>query len=221
MPRSPFREVWHLMIAPDFSRVMTGEVPPPWVDQHTLDFPRLRELLDEHLVFGSASLRIPNDTIDQVTIHTRIEQSALGMEAMRCTDLADILRAEGRQQSAEIIDVRRAWKDKQPLNDRNVVPPPVVLPMLLEADDFEDMMLSRSSATMVLGMYKEHPIERMARRATESQGVPKDSDREEPQEGRLPPGLLAGFQELFGIPYKVESVIDVVSHDTMPAWARV
>jgi hypothetical protein len=70
------------------------------------------------------------------------------MESMRCTDLADILRAEGRQQSAEIIDVRRAWKDKQPLNDRNVVPPPVVLPMLLEADDFEDMMLSRSSATM-------------------------------------------------------------------------
>ena len=221
MARSPYREVWHLMAWPDFSRVERGEDPPPWVNQRQLDFEHLRQLLADGLMPGSANIRVATDTIDQVTVQFREQEAGMGSELMRCKDLADRLRKEASKQSGNVIDVSRVWANRQYLTDRNMVPPPIMLPVVVESHDFEDMMMARMNASLRLGMLKEHPIERMARQATNpSQGEFDESHQEKAQEGRLPSLLKEGFEELFGIAYKSETFIDFVSHDPLPKWAR-
>lgn len=210
------------MISPDFSRVERGEMLPPWVDQRQLDFERLRKLLVDGLVFGNVNVRVPNDTIDQVTVHKRLAATEMGSDSMRCKDLADRLRKEGAKQKGKVIDVSKAWKNRQHLTNRYEVPPPIILPMLMESEDFEDMMMARTNTKLFLGMLKEHPIERMQRAfASGASGDPQEiEDDEEIQEGRLSPQLQEGFEALFGIAYLPYAIIDVVSHDRFPSWVK-
>lgn len=224
MPHSkahtPFREVWHLWITPDFGPVERGEMAPPWVDQRQLDFHALRELLLSAFGNGPLNIRVPNDTIDQVTIHTRMDTHGEGDE-MRCVDLAKRLRLEGKKQAGDVLDVSRLWANRQHLTNRAVVPPPVILPLLVETHDYEDMCQAKIAAKMRLGMLKEHPIEALRRTFSGEQGVDMSMDLSpEDQQGYLPERLREALADLLGAPYQSEAVIDFVSHDPLPAWAK-
>ncbi|MFY0990877.1 hypothetical protein [Halomonas sp. C05BenzN] len=212
MPRQSFSEVWHLWVAPDFSRVERGEIEPPWVDQRQVDFTALRQLYMDTFSNGLVDIRVPNDTIDQVTVHFR-EMSGTGgvSESMRCRDFANGLLEASRQQNGPVVDVAAVWDGLHHLAERRLVPPPIVLPMLVEAEDFEDMVSVQIAAKMRLGMMSGHPLEEMlSGRKSQERGD---------QQGYLPEAFRARLEEILGAEYIAEAVVDCgVAHDPHPEW---
>ncbi|CAM3843251.1 hypothetical protein VRRI112168_02850 [Vreelandella rituensis] len=217
MPRSPFRTVWHLWIDPDFSRIESGELPAPWVDQTRLDFGQLRDLLSSALVHEGINLRVPNDIIDMVTCQSRIDEE--GADA-RCQDLAKRLRLEARKQTGPVIDVGKVWANRQTLPDRREVPPPMVLPMVIETDDYEEMIHLRLDTLMRLGVVKEHPVARLFNAAAEGRSEIAADDQGESHVGVLPESLRLAFQDMFGIAFHPKVMLDTASTDPLPAWAK-
>lgn len=220
MPHTPFRAVWHLMLAIDFRRVESGEIEAPWVDQTTLDFQHLRSVLHDMIGYPGLNVRVPNDTIDQVTIHTRRETyDGEDASGIRCVDFAKRLRLEARKQAGPVIDVSRIWAGRHTLANRERVPPPVILPMVVEADDYEEMVQARLSAMVRLGMLKEHPMAWIAR-AFSGEEPGERGEAEEAGEGVLPEALRHELERLFGIEYEPGALLDDPSLDPLPRWAR-
>ncbi|MFY0990878.1 hypothetical protein [Halomonas sp. C05BenzN] len=214
MSRQPFRAVWHLLLTIDFGRVDRGEIVAPWVNQASLDFQHLRDVLQGAVNYPRTNVRVANDTIDLLTIRAR-HGAFDGADAtgIRCLDFANALRMEAEKQKGTVIDVSHAWAGLHSLSNRAVVPPPMLLPLVIEADDEGDLLNAWWSAMAALSIAS--PLERIA---SAFRGESPDIAREDGV-GVLPEALRREIESLFGIDYDPSVILDDVSVDTLPAGA--
>lgn len=215
MARKPFRAVWNLWVDPNLSLVENGTMAAPCVDQEALDFQRLRDALDDFFATG-INLRIANDYVDVLTVHQRKVQSA---ENRRFNDLAKRLRLEARKQTGDVVDVSKVWANRLSGQDRRIVPPPFVIPMVIETANYEDMLhwLMCAKSYLGIGLPFDAIIESFAGNA----GAKDASTEKNKDIGNLPKHLSDMFSEMFSIPYSPEVLLDVASTDPLPAWARL
>lgn len=157
--KSRFKLAVGLWVSPDFKAAMADGSPPPRLDHSKVNFSALRDALQEEFTAGPpVEIRVPNDTVDQVTIQLRagiIGGGPPDLEAASCADFgrAMLNRTDLARQSC-VIDVLTAWRSlhAQPIRDRNFAPPPSLLPFVVIADDFEDAMIWQASTRPYLGL---------------------------------------------------------------------
>jgi hypothetical protein len=208
--KKTFSAVWNLVIFPDFSRVESGKDKPPYVDHNKVDFEKIRNAISEEFRYGSpVNVRIGNDTIDQTVVHLR------GMGLIKgpidCEDFCTTLLKKSKQQSAGVIDIRRDWNALQYLKNRREAPPPIMIPILIEAIDAEDAILWGQQAQMVMGV-KKADIHYL---------ITKGSDiRPEDSVGSLPERLRKVFFEQFNIRYEKRALLTVSATDPRPSWMK-
>lgn len=209
-PHQPFRVVLGLYVTPDFSDVMAGKCEPPWVDHSKVDFGALAATLAELFQYGPpVTIRVPNDSIDQVTIQGRwgqIPGQPKHSGDLRCTDFGDALLACAGRQSGTVIEVRDAWRPLHSLKDRALAPPPSLLPFVIEAEDFEDAMIWSASAKVALGLPFLSPD------MVQTRGdISADTE-----EGTLPVPYRKKLGKLFGCKFEEFSLLDRLAMDYSP-----
>lgn len=203
-----FSMVCALWIAPDFSDVEAGIRPPPFVNHNDVDFSAVCTFLAELFPYGPpVKIQVPNDTIDQVTVHLR--QARGTVPTMRCEDFGKALLTQAQRQRETIVDVRQAWERLHELSDRQAAPPPTIIPFVVTAEDFEDAMLWRASTRPALGLAMLDVMN-----FASAQSRPVD------HEGELPAKGLAHLERIFGIPFKASALLDEMYSDPRPAYAR-
>lgn len=203
-----YRAAYCLWITPDFSEVLAGRAAPPRVNHDQIDFIALAELLQSVFHFGPPKrIRVPNDTIDQTTVHTRLGMAGLprrpGKGSCRCEDFGEAMLAESKRTTEPVVDVRAAWRPLHYLEDRVFAPPPTGIVFVMESEDFEDNMISGASMRPVLGMQMIVPG---------LQSPPED----EIGRLRLPDDLKFGLEKIFGCPFDRECVVDRIAQEAAP-----
>ena len=206
-----FNLVNSLWVSVDFDDVMAGRAEPPWVNHDRVDFQALADLLTGSFQYGPpVRIRVPNDTIDQTTVHARMGEIPLrpGYKAGNplCDDFGDALLIASRSSSGDIIDVRKLWSPLHYLQNRAKAPPPLVLPFVIEALDFEDAVLSATSMLPTLGLPMP-PI------------IPENETaraKRQEQPGRLPADLHKGLEELFGCKFESRAFLNRLASDPAP-----
>lgn len=205
-----FCVVWNLVIMPDFSRVESGKDTPPWINHNKIDFEKLRSAIAQEFVYGSpVNIRIGNDTIDQTVVHFR--QMGILNGPIDCSDFCEVLLKKSKEQSGGVIDVRGSWENLQYMKDRAMAPPPVMLPIVVEAEDAEDAILWGQQVQMLMGVKNADPHRIFG---MEPQGGPEDGL------GSLPTRLGKLFFEQFKIRYMKNVLITIGATDPKPIWMR-
>lgn len=202
----PFRIVYNFWLAPDFERVLAGKAKPPFVDHDQVDFEYLRSVIADEFRFGSpVEIRLANDTVDQVTVHFR---EAMGNpNLIQCKDFADKLLAAAKKQDSRVIDIRNDWAPLHKLKERRHAPPPILIPIVVEAYDVEDAVIWCQQAGMRLGVRAANPeiFMDMTRKTL-------DDDKQ----GYLTKRLHAVLAQCFGTPYKPFCMLDMAATDQLP-----
>lgn len=195
-----------LWLAPDFSDVEKGRAAPPYVNHDTVDFEGFRQFLEEF--FSSPErvrIRVPNDTIDQVTVHFR----AMGpnQERIRCDDFAAALLAKAKG-AKPVIDVRADWRNLHHLKDRSHAPPPIVIMFVVEGA-FESVMIWSQQAALRLGI-----------RAADMMVMMRGATGQD-YEGKVPKALNDELEKRFGIRYLLPCQLHkMAAHSPMPDWVQ-
>ncbi|MGJ7490250.1 hypothetical protein [Variovorax sp. ZT4R33] len=204
--RSDFQLVAGLWICPELSEPMAwcGRVRHR-VDHDAIDYGALGDFLERHFYCGEpVALRMPNDTVDHVTVHPRLRSAQ--PESAKCNDFAEqLLHAAGDDQSP--IPVRHAWDALHRHKDRRRAPPPVLLMFLIEGT-FEAVTIWHAQASMRLGI-------RAADLSVLLSGEMKDSDHA----GQLTDELAAELERQFGVPYQRGCMLAKMVSTPPPAWA--
>lgn len=208
--KSPFRVALALWLSPDFAPVLAGKMEPPRVNHSRVNFDALVQLLAATFHYGPpVTIRVPNDTIDQVTLHLR--NNRMQGASLHCEDFGAVLLQCAKQQKGAVIDVRKAWHTYHALSDRDFAPPPILLPFVIEAADFEDAMIWCSSAKPPLGLpFLSPQMQVMIGETPDSREV-----------GVLPDSLKSGLATIFGCPFENSALLDRMAMDTPPAEYRV
>jgi len=202
----PFKMVCALWVSPDFSNVMAGHGLPPRVDHSQVDFSALCSFFEDLFPYGPpVSIQVPNDTIDQVTVHLREVKG--GAPTLRCEDFGKALLAQATRQPDPIVDVRHAWEGLHELVNRRQAPPPVALPFVVTAEDFEDAMTWRTSARSSLGL---PPID-----VPYAVGNPKGVEHV----GALTKDAREKLAAIFGSSFEGPAVLDEMYSDPHPEYA--
>lgn len=207
--KTSFKLALGLWINPDFSLVERGLAEPPRVDHSKLDYAALRAALRETFVYGPrVDLLVPNDTIDQVTIHTRagmLGTQAPDLMAARCCDFGEAMLGCVSKAKDGVIDVRSAWGPLHALHvrDRTFAPPPMLLPFVILADDFEDSQIWQASCRPVLGLRPFDVFEPIREESSD-------------HEGRLPENLRQRLHEIFGSPFESMAMLGRMASDRPP-----
>ena len=199
-----FRIVYGLWLTTDFSEVAAGRKPPPYVDYTKVDYAGLHRLLIDTFHYGpQVTLRIANDAIDIATMSERDGASA---DKMHCKDFGLLLLNEAAQSAAPVIPVRSAWKNLHAFKNRTEVPPPVILPIVIEAE-FGDAVLWAQMARPILGLKPFEVLELMGKlgRASEVR-----------HEGTIPLKLQKGLQQVFGCDFTTYGMLDNMASDRLP-----
>lgn len=197
-----FRMVMALWISPDFSEVEAGRKPAPYVNHDVVDFEALRKLLAEAFRYGpDVEIRIANDTIDQVTIHMR------GPSKMECKDFGEDLLTKASQTTGEVVEIRREWSKMHVMRDRAKSPPPIAVPFVVEAHDFEDAMLWQDQTSPVIGM----PL-MMERMEQEWRGEATGK----PEGGKLPQDMKKALEAIFGCAFQRFAILSRLASDPIP-----
>jgi len=213
--RKKFHLVLWLHISPDFSEAEAGRAPPPRVNHDTVDFEKLREALKATFWYGpGVEILVPNYTIDQVTVHTRFGAipgvpGAPTEHLMACRDFGEALLELVGTQSEGISDVRKAWQSKHAVyvRDRSYAPPPVVLPFVVVADDFQDAMIWQANTRPALELESYEPFEDL-------------TPGQEKQDGRISQEFQESLLDIFGCRYEAyPSLVYRMAMDKAPAWA--
>ncbi len=209
-----FRMAVALMLTPDFTAVMQGRKTPPRTNHDAVDWPALRQVLLELFPYGpKQDVRVCNDTVDQVTLHTRAGMVTAAVHrakkagSVECEDFGKALVQQAAKQPDGVIDVRQAWTDFHCLTDRKFAPPPVLIPFIVETADFEDAMLWMSSAQVGLGLPSCQEL--MMR------GVPPGANGV--QLGKLPPSTKKKLEALFGCDFETEAQLMRLAVSRVPA----
>jgi hypothetical protein len=205
----PFRMVYNFWLAPNFERVLAGKYMPPFVNHDQVDFEYLRSVIADEFRFGSpVEIRLANDTIDQVTVHNR---HAAPVGLVKCKDFAKLLLKEAKKQSSTIIDIRGQWAPIHTLKERRYAPPPVLVPIVVEAYDAEDAFMWSQQVRMRLGVRAAHTAMLLN---------PTGPHREDDQQGYLTDRLHKALATCFNTPYKPYCLLDWAASDPLPAEYR-
>jgi hypothetical protein len=198
----PFRVALALHVSPDFTEVETKGSLPPRVNHDEVDFNGLQQTLAATFGHGPAvELCVANDTIDQVTMHTRWGMfpghRQMPEPKLRCHDFGAAWIALKPRQGGPVADVRAAWSalHAQPVRNRRFAPPPFMIPFMITAEDFEDTAIWVASAQTTIGQVND-----------ESNSV----------EGRISAGLQAALGKVFGTPFEHHAVIGRIGWDKPP-----
>lgn len=97
----------------------------------------------------------------------------------------------------------KTWQRLHAYHDRREVPPPAILPILIEAD-FEDASLWSQMARPCLGLKPFEALDRMA------EGRPITEVK---HEGSLPPVMQRGLEEVFGCAFTDFGMLDCMTSD--------
>jgi hypothetical protein len=201
-----FRLVAGLWISPDFSEVVAGRGQPrPSVDHDAIDYPGLVDFLERHFYCGEhVVLRLPNDTVDHVTVHARMRGTS--PELARCHDFAEQL-LDAAVGGRNPISIRHAWEMLHRHKDRRRAPPPVLFMFMIEGA-FEAVTIWHAQASMRLGI-------RAADLSVLLSGRMKDSDHD----GRLTDELSAELERQFGVPYQRRCQLAKMVSSPPPSWS--
>ena len=129
-----------------------------------------------------------------------------------CADFCEMLLKKSKEQSSGVIDIRGDWNRLQYLKNRAEAPPPIMIPILIEAVDAEDAVLWGQQAQMVMGVKRANIVEYMLTKG--------DEDRPEDSVGSLPVRLGKVFFEQFKIRYEKRAVLMLCATDPKPSWLR-
>ena len=208
MNRKPFQMVCGLWVTPDFSDAMAGRAVPPRVNHSKVDFTSLAKVIARHFHFGPpVTIQVPNDTIDQVAVHLRSTGELAA--SMRCEDFGVELLKHAAKNKDLIIDIRDAWSKLHALPDREFAPPPVIIPFVVTAADFEDAMIWHASTRPVIGLPVFNPLESVAKQAEDL-----------PQNGNLPSSFRNDIEGIFGCKYEAMCVLDRMAMNKAPVEYR-
>lgn len=201
-----YRAVYCLWISPDFSEVEAGRAIPPRVNHDKINFMALADLLQSVFRLGPPKRTlVPNDTIDQTTIHTRLGMVGLprkpGKGSFRCEDFGEALLAAAKKTTGQVVDIRAAWRPLHFLEDRVFAPPPSGIVFVVETKDFEDNIISGASMRPVIGLPMIGP------------GFQAPQENES---GRLPDELKSGLERIFGCPFERECIVDRIAQEAAP-----
>lgn len=197
-----FKQAVCLWVSPDFTAFQKGRGEAPRVNHSKVDFKRLKAALAAEFRFGPAvKLQVANDTIDQVTIHTRMARDPLDI---RCEDFGKQLLKASKADAGEVLDVRKGWSTLHVLADRDFAPPPVGIPFLITATDFEDAQIWVASTRPALGLTPFNPF-------VESPGSDQDA-------GVLSKKLKAALESIFRVPFEDFALLNRIASDKLPAW---
>ncbi len=202
-----YRAVYCLWITPDFSEVMAGRADPPRINHDLVDFTALAKLLDGVFHYGPPkTIHVPNDTIDQTTVHTRLGLVPLpqkrGVGSYRCEDFGKAALDALRSSAETVFDVRAGWTPLHYLPDRTFAPPPCGIVFVMETADFEDNMIAGASLRPAIGMQMIGP----------GVGAPQEN-----KAGKLPDNLKSGLERIFGCRFERECVVDRIAQDHAPS----
>ncbi|WP_438396954.1 hypothetical protein [Caballeronia sp. DA-9] len=193
--QNEFQIVCGLWLSPDFSDVLAGGKEPPWVNHSKVDFSTLhRSLLELFPAGPRVGIQVPNDAIAQVAVYVR--QVGKPGRTIRCEDFAATLLQAAKSDDKRIIDVSTSWSLLHALSDRSKAPPPVILPFVVTASDFEDSMVWMASARQLLGL-----------------PALSDFDKHVKYSGTLPAGFVQQVSAIFGLPYEPMCVLDCMCMD--------
>jgi hypothetical protein len=207
-----FKAVYGLWVAPDFSRVEAGLVEPPRVNHDEVDFGALRQALTETFKYGPRpEIVVANDTIDQVTMHLRagvFSGRSPDMKRAQCIEFAEAMLRIKTPPANGVLDVRKAWADlhASPVRDRTFAPPPVIIPFMIKAVDFEDAMIWEANCRFPMGL---RPFDIMEAH----QGVDHPDG-----ESMLPDELQARLGKIFGTPFIKPGLLARMATNKMPAY---
>jgi hypothetical protein len=204
---STFHQVIGLWLAPDFSPVERGEMAPPHVNHDNMDSAAIASVLENFNRCGEkVRVRVPDDTIDQVTVHFRMMGRHPG--DTRCRDFAEQLLKAATTSRGPTLKIRQRWAGLHALEERDNAPPPVILMFVVEGG-FEEVMLWTQQLMMRLRVKAADPMKLM-------QGNIVDSD----YEGHLPKELAQFLETTFGIPYESSCLVDKMASSPLPDWAK-
>lgn len=199
-----FRQVVCLWVSPDFTAFQQGRGEAPRVNHSMVDFRRLHAALATEFRFGpKVSIQVANDTIDQVTVHTRMAQDP---DDIRCADFGENMLKVAQSSAGDVLDVRRAWASLHVLEDRDYAPPPIGIPFLVTAADFEDAQIWLASTRPQLGLRPYDPFDE-----------PSASERDE---GRLSKKLKSSLESIFRVPFEQFALLTRVASDQLPGWVE-
>lgn len=212
MAKPGYRMVCGLWVFPDFSEVEAGRCEPPRVNHDKVDFKALALRLSETFSYGPpAILSVANDTIDQVTIHSRfgiVRMPHGGNGDPTCRDFgqAALDVAPAHLETNGVINVRQVWRPLHYLQDRSFAPPPTVISFIVQSSDFEDAMVWFGQCQTVMGI---NVIDKMFSGTQES---------EDDQVGVLPNELQSGLGDLFGCPFEARAILSRLAEDKPPSY---
>ena len=202
-----FKLVMGLWLTPDFSEVEAGRREPPRLNHSKVDFEALARFYKDLFPYGPpVKIQVPNDTIDQVTIHLRQGAGAGDPESLRCSDFGEILLAQSDKQKGTVVDVRSAWNKLHYLKDRDFAPPPTLLPFVVTASDFEDAMIWRANCRPSMGL---PPFD-----------ILDESGHNQKHNGVLSQESRDQLEQIFGSPFEPSSILDQLATSPPPAYAR-
>lgn len=183
---------------PDFSEVEAGRAAAPYTNHSSIDFDSLLKVIRELFMQETfRHIRIADDSIDQVTLHFR------GDDGAECRDFGELLLRRSLHTVWDVIPTRDAWSGLHHLNDRNHCPPPVLVPLVVRCEDFEEAMLCIDQFRIVLGM-------KSAVFASDPHAL-----------GRLPVKLHQALEKAYGAKYKFECFLARIAEDERPDRYRV
>jgi hypothetical protein len=204
-----FNMVAALWVTPDFAEGEAGRRQPPRVNHSKVDYPALASFIEELFPYGPRPrIQVPNDTIDQVTIHMRQLRGVRTGVTMRCEDFGQALLTQAKGQKGSVVDVRSAWDKLHFLPNRDAAPPPMVIPFVATFTDFEDAMIWMVSTRPSFGL---QPIDILA--TSDERGAQQNL------EGTLSPEALKRLEDIFGTPFSPPALLDRMASDAPPAYA--
>ena len=194
--------VYGLFITPHFTPEMEqGKEPAPYINHNTVDWVALGQSLAEFFQMANynVTLRMADDTVDQVTIHLR--EAGINRGSIDCKDFGNALLGIALDSTENPVHVQPAWANLHQLKDRSEAPPPVMLPLIFEGDRFD---IAELVYTMMhkLGVKAAHHPEKLL----SLQPLPEDF-----HQGYLPESLMALMKDHFGVGYKPYALLTRLS----------
>lgn len=195
-----FRQVMALVLHAELDRSRN----PPFVDHDCLDFKALRDsLIEVFNASGSVRLRLPDDTIDQVTALMR--STGRDPRSKSFSDFGEAL-LKASEGSPTPIPVRKEWGDLHYLSNRSKSPPPALLPFIVDGH-FEDVQAWIVNAKRSLKIGACH--DGRERPASWQISVTEN-------EGKLPAELVQRLSAALGVLYQQRCDLVTLASDQPP-----
>lgn len=194
--------VYGLFITPHFTPAMErGIEPAPYVNHDEIDWASLGQSLSEYFEIPNqgVTLRMADDTVDQVTIHLR--QISARPDSIDCKDFGNALLQVAAKTRSNPVPAQEAWHTLHHLKDRSKAPPPVMIPLILEGEITDIAELTYNMLFRLGVKAARHPEKMLS-----SEKLPPDF-----HEGRFPKAITDLLEHHFGVGYKPYALLTRLS----------